>query len=395
MTVDRLSRQQANDVSVMWGTYASFYLGRLNLSPALPAIAMSLGIGLGEVGILGNVFFWSYAVGQIINGQLGSRVRPHWLVFLGLILVAAANIGFAFQSSLFMMAVLWGLNGFGQSMGWGPMLQVLSSHVTETQRRRLSMFFSMTFQVGTSVAWGLATLMISLGNYRTAFIVPGLLLLMIALFWRYSGLDAEPQPTTQQSSSLMALFNDLRLLLPMLFIAACIGFVYIGFLIWLPTFVQSLDFLPDGTDGVLTALIPLIGIPGMLLSGRLLARHSGLLLTLIQVMLGLLVFLGISRISTGSIQIIGLLGSVMLASGLAGLLLSSAPMLLVTPNRASSAGGLLTATWSIAGGLAGSVIGTLAERSGWDTVWNTWMALAIAALLITLITWYRAMQPAS
>ena len=133
---EHLSSKQTQQVAIMWGTYAAFYLGRLNLSPALPAIAATLGLGMGKVGILGTIFFWTYAIGQIINGQLGSIVRPQWMIFSGLLLVAIANIGFAFQTSLVLMAILWGINGFAQSMGWGPMLRILSSHVTLSQKRR-------------------------------------------------------------------------------------------------------------------------------------------------------------------------------------------------------------------------------------------------------------------
>ncbi|MEL6149954.1 MAG: MFS transporter, partial [Chloroflexota bacterium] len=64
-----LSGEQQRVVWIAWLTYAMFYLGRLNISPALPAIAESLDIGLGEVGLLGTVFFWCYALGQFINGQ--------------------------------------------------------------------------------------------------------------------------------------------------------------------------------------------------------------------------------------------------------------------------------------------------------------------------------------
>lgn len=389
---ETLSSQQVTNVAIMWGIYAAFYLGRLNLSPALPAIAESLKIGLGEVGILGNVFFWCYAAGQIINGQLGSLVRPHRVVLAGLLLVAAANIGFALQSSLGMMIVLWGVNGFAQSMGWGPMLRILSSHITGGQKRRISTFFSMSFQVGTSVAWGLSALLIALGGFRLAFVVPGVILLGVALFWRSTGLDSGRESAVRQQSSLTAIFTDIRRLFPALLIAASTGFVYIGFLIWLPTFIQSSDFLPDTINSMLTALIPLVGIPGMLLSGRLLARQSNIFMTLVQVLLGLFICLWIGSATSAWIQFVALLGAVMLASGIAALSLTSIPMLLVSQERVSSAGGLITAVWSIAGGLAGTVVGSLAERSGWTAVFYLWMACTLAAITVALMTWMKNRQ---
>ena len=380
-----LSSAQYRNVAIMWGTYAVFYLGRLNLSPALPNIAETLGIGLEEVGILGNVFFWSYALGQIINGQLGSIMRPHKVILGGLVLVALTNIAFAFQSSLIIMAMLWGVNGFAQSMGWGPMLRILSSHTTEPQKRRLATIFSMSFQVGTAGAWGLAVFLIALGGFRLAFLIPGGLLLMVAFLWWRIGLDAERVTTQKKNTTLADIIADTRSLFPMLLVAASVGFIYIGFLLWLPTFIQSWDFLPAGLLGALTALVPLVGIPGMYLAGWLLAHQSNLARTTLQLLAGLLGALIVSGATTHVIQMLAILLAVMLASGLAGILLSATPMLLVAPQRVSSAGGLLTAVWSIAGGLAGTSIGRLADTQGWTMVFNLWIATTVLAIIIVLI----------
>ena len=64
-----------------WFTYASFYLGRVNLSIAMPNLRESFNISSHEVGLLGSGFFLSYAFGQLISGHLGDRISPRSLVF--------------------------------------------------------------------------------------------------------------------------------------------------------------------------------------------------------------------------------------------------------------------------------------------------------------------------
>lgn len=387
-----LNATQVNIVVVLWVSYAAFYLGRLNLSPALPEIAASLQIGLGEVGILGNIFFWSYAIGQVISGQLGSIFQPHWVVFAGMLLVGVANVAFSFQTTLVTMGICWGVNGFAQSMGWGPVLRILSSKTSSEQKRRLALIFSMTFQVGTSLAWGLAAILIAVADFRMAFMIPGVLLLVTALVWRFVGLDAETQPEAEAtantenkiSNTLANLIKDLRQMFPVLLVAGLVGFIYVGFLLWLPTLVQDWMFIPDGISSILTAIIPLIGIPGMVFSGRLLTRQANLFRTLVQLLVGLLLWLTLCVLASGALQVITILLAVMFASGLAGMLLSAAPMLLMPASRVSSAGGLVTATWSIAGGLAGTVVGSIAESNGWDAVYYLWIANTGLAILITL-----------
>jgi OPA family glycerol-3-phosphate transporter-like MFS transporter len=316
---------------------------------------------------------------------LGSIIRPHWVVLPGLLLVATSNILFAFQSSLLLMAVLWGVNGFAQSMGWGPMLRILSSHITSGQKRRLATIFSMSFQVGTSVAWGLASLLIALGGFRMAFWVPGLILLLVAAYWYMNGLDAERGQSASQNASMADIRDDVRHVFPMLLVAAAIGFVYIGFLIWLPTLIKSQALLPSGLNAMLTAIIPLFGIPGMFLSGHLLARQSNLMHTTIQLLIALLICLSLCAISAGFLQMLAVVAAVLFASGLAGLVLSAAPMILVAQHRVSSAGGLLTAVWCVAGGLAGTVVGTVADDFGWTSVFYLWMASTLAAICVLLI----------
>jgi len=393
MTDDLLSSAQRRVVAITWATYAAFYLGRLNLSPALPLIAESLDISLGEVGILGMVFFWCFAAGQVINGQIGNYIRPHRLIFSGILLIALANIAIAFQSSLWVMAVLSGVNGFAQAAGWGPMLRILSSHLAVSQKRRLSMVFSMSFPVGIAVTWGLSGMLIAVGGWRMVFWVPGIILIFVALLWHWSGLDAEVNPTQQDSFQIQDFYQEIRQLSPLLVAAAAIGFIYIGIFLWLPTFIQEWDFLPQNTSHVLTALVPLVGIPGMLIAAMLLARQSNLLRTIMTFLSALLTCLFFSAITVTGVQVVFVLMAVMIVSALAGLLLSSAPMLLAVDGRVSSAGGLLAAVWSISGGLASTIVGSVAENSGWMAVFILWIGFTLVAMGAIQIASHIMRQP--
>jgi sugar phosphate permease len=375
-----LTSDQRRVVMIAWGTYAAFYLGRLNLSPALTPIAEALDIGLGEVGLLGTVFFWSYATGQIINGQLGNHISPRRLILFGLLLIAAANILFSLQSTLLLMAILAGVNGFAQAAGWGPMLHILSVHLSTDQKQRLSLLFSMSFQVGAAISWGLAGLLLATGNWRTAFWVPGVMLIGIALLWHRSGLDATVSQSDGARFRLSDITQEIRRLLPLLVGSACVGFVYVGFLLWLPTLILTYDFLPDALSRAVTALVPLIGVPGMQLAGYLLARQANVLQTTRTFLFGLLVCLVLSYLIAPPAQGLFVVLAVMLASGLAGLMLGSVPMLLAVDGRVSSAGGLMTAVWSIAGGLAGTLVGSVAETAGWNAVFALWIGFTLAAV---------------
>jgi sugar phosphate permease len=382
MPADRLSTHQRQIVWIALGTYTAFYLGRLNLSVAMPVIADEMAISLGEVGILGTVFFWCYAAGQIINGQLGNHIRPQVMIFLGIVMIAVTNILFSAQSGLRVMAALWGINGFAQAAGWGPMLHILSTHLTVGQKQRLSTLFSMSFQIGIALSWGLSGMLLAVGNWRTVFWVPGTLLLGVALLWHWSGLDAEKVHKPLNHFQWVDVRHEIRQFMLILVVAACTGFIYIGFLLWLPTFISDWEFLPACIIPALTAIVPLVGIPGMQLAGLVLSRHPDVLHVITLFLIGLCGCLLLSQIvPTAMLRSLFVLIAIMAVSGLAGLILSSAPMLLVTDGRVSSAGGLLTAVWSIGGGLSGTVVGSVAVRAGWTTVFALWAGFSLISLV--------------
>ena len=79
-----LTGEQRTLVSGLWLTYALYYVGRVNLSPALVPMAAALGLSRAEVGVIGSALFWSYGIGHLINGQLGNRYRPRVIVGVGL-----------------------------------------------------------------------------------------------------------------------------------------------------------------------------------------------------------------------------------------------------------------------------------------------------------------------
>ena len=112
---------------VLWITYASFYLGRVNFSVAMPGIMAEFGWTRADVGAIGTALFWAYAVGQFINGQLGDRYGARVLITIGLTISALMNLLFGFSQALGMMIIIWAVNGYAQSMGWAPIVKTLAN----------------------------------------------------------------------------------------------------------------------------------------------------------------------------------------------------------------------------------------------------------------------------
>lgn len=107
--------------------YCFLYCSRLNIGSATPYLVED-GWTESTIGILTGTLFWTYGIGQLVNGRLSELVGPAKFIVGAVVLSAAANILLATQdtNSVVILAIIWGANGFFQSMGWTPGLAVLT-----------------------------------------------------------------------------------------------------------------------------------------------------------------------------------------------------------------------------------------------------------------------------
>jgi len=379
-----LVKRQNLLVGALCTTYGLLYLGRVNISVVLPLLAIELDVSRAQVGILGTVFFWTYAIGNFVNGQIGSHISPYRVIGVGLLVTAIVNLVFGFQTSLLLMLVLWGINGLAQSGGWPPIVRILAERLDPSRIKQMSTVIPFSYVIGTVVTWTLIGAVAAGENWRLAFWLPGLILLLTAALWWKGGIDA---PTSHSSGvRVSAILAEARGLAFGLLVSALAGFVRNGSLIWLPTYILDSELIADNLVGAFAAITQLVAIPGILLAHRHVARSSQVLVTA-ALMLGAtgLAFLLLAQ-TTGMLSLLVLCLAMMLLGGAFGLVTTSMPLVLATPGRASSAAGMLNMMATLAGGLAGFSIGALVEQSGWTGVFGLW---GVMLLLAAAVAWRR------
>lgn len=182
----RLRSWQVRIFWALWGAYASYYLCRVNFAVAQPAILKEFPDWTNaQIGSIPSTYAAVYAMGQLVNGVLGQRYGARRLMTAALLLASVTNVWFSFASSLTSMRVLWAINGWGQSAGWSLMVQALSNWHTSSRRGVLIGWLSTSYQVGHVLSWLLAGELCDALGWRTAFLVPGLLVLPVALAFFY------------------------------------------------------------------------------------------------------------------------------------------------------------------------------------------------------------------
>lgn len=70
-----------------------------------------------QLGIIGSCLFFVYAVGKMANGFLADRCNARRFMATGLLLTAVVNLVLGMTEMFWVFAILWGMNGWFQSMG--------------------------------------------------------------------------------------------------------------------------------------------------------------------------------------------------------------------------------------------------------------------------------------
>jgi sugar phosphate permease len=161
----------------IWITYSTFYLCRANMSFALPGLGAEFGYSKTLLGLLGTALFITYAIGQFVNGQLGDKYGARKLVFVGMVCSALLNIAFSFTTAFSAMLIVWGLNGYFQSMGWAPQVKTMANWFTTKERGRWMGLMGSCYQIGNAYSWLLASFLAANYGWRTVFWVPAIIFL--------------------------------------------------------------------------------------------------------------------------------------------------------------------------------------------------------------------------
>ena len=361
-----------------WLTYASFYLGRVNFSVALPYIRAEFGWGKAQVGLIGAALFWAYALGQLVNGRLGERLGARGFVAAGLLASAALNLAFPFSNGLAAMAALWALNGYFQATGWGPIVGLLAGWFGPRGRGRLSALFSPCYVVGNVVSWSLAGWLAARFGWRMVFWAPAGLMALSALHW-YRRVRNPPRTGEGKGDPL-----DLSSVWPVAVASFLYGVVEKGFLLWAPALLAETKGLPLDVAAYSAVAMPLLGAAGIVLAGWAAEGKEPRLVALLMAALGLLVLLFRAALSSDALwpglMALGAIGAI--AYGANALMVTAIPLSLGARGGASSAAGFLDCASYLGAGLTGVLTGAISDKWGWDGVFAFWAAVAFAAALV-------------
>lgn len=362
-----------------------------------------------QAGSVTTGFFICYGCGQILSGWLGDKVTPRYLVFFGLMGASLCNLGIYFAPPLWVMILLWSINGISQALLWAPIMRAISDRVAMDKQQKTCTIMATTMAGGTLMAYILSAVLINFFGWTAAFISGSIAPFLAALFWiiittkiekdadengfieeKPSSFDDEDEsvPHDEVPQNIFKLLSVSGLLI--LAIASGVqGILKDCMSTWVPTFITDVFHLESVISILTGTLLPIVGFFGPYLANKIYTKTNDdlsslfILFTISAASLSLLLIFGrhsiIIAILALSVTYATSLGQNMFTVG-------RIPMYFSNIGKVSLISGIMEATSYMGTASLTFITGYLVEGFGWTFMMCIWLALAIVAAIATMLS---------
>lgn len=168
--------------------YALYYVCRLSMNIVRKPIVDDGVFTESQLGIIGSCLFFVYAVGKLANGFLADRCNARRFMATGLLLTALVNLVLGMTDMFVVFAILWGMNGWFQSMGAPAGVVSLNRWYSSRDRGTYYGFWSASHDLGEAITFITIALLVSWSGWRYGMLGAGVIGLlgfgMLLLFMR-------------------------------------------------------------------------------------------------------------------------------------------------------------------------------------------------------------------
>ena len=440
-----LTRAQWRTLFVVWITYGSFYLCRVNIGPARVEIERSFSIDPFEMGFVLGALKVGYAIGQLVNGQLAERYGPKRILLVGMFGSVAACLLFACAGPIAtllgpalpgfagtvttvvrvvapqatlgpfaaLLLVLWFTNGYFQAGGWPPTVKVMANWFTPVQRGRMMGVIGTSYQLGSAVTIVASGALVTAfaNDWRAAFVVPAFVLAILGL---HAALRMREHPADGEAPAIPKVKADavpaplretlwLTLTNGRIWVLALslfgLDIVRYGFLDWAPGHLKKLHGSGVLLAALKVAVFPLAGAVGALTSGWLSDRYfqsrRAPLIALALAMVGGLTLAYDQIAPLGTVPTIACLAGIgFCLYGAQILLVGTAAQDFAKKKRAAAAAGFVD-FMGYFGAFGGDIMtGWLLKHHDFHAAIRFWAAAAFVAAALAATLWWARPEPA-
>ena len=384
-------------IFLCWAAYTSAYVARLNYNASMVEILSQLDVTKEAAGTVSSFFFFAYGAGQLVNGLLSKKYNTKYSVTIALASSCVINLAMTFCDGIDEMKYLWFFNGVFQSILWSSLIKTLSDNLADNKLPKAVMVMSTTVASGTFMAYGLAALFSYLNlSWTLIFYVASALVGFVAILWfvGISTIQKEKKvieiikTTTKSKISLTPIFVIGTVVI--LMSAVTNGFIKDGITTWVPSILKEEFGVPASLSIIVTLLLPVLSIFGTSIVNVLHKKQkdenalNGIFYFATIILTGLIILT--LNLKSVPLTLALFSGIACLMSAVNNVITSIVPLYSRDKIDSGLLAGLLNTFCYIGSTLATSLLGKIADTSGWNNVFICIFVLTIISFVVCCVS---------
>ncbi len=367
--------------------YFFVYLSRNVLSAITPKL-LENGYTENFIAKLSSLFFITYALGQLINGVLGDKVKAKYMLFIGLLFSGIFQFVLPFVLENALLSIIsYGISGFFLSMIYAPMTKVVAENNDVLTSSRISVAYNFSLYFGSPVAGLLSTFLIwqaVIYSSSIALIVMSFILLFFFFRFERSGIINYPEKenVVVKKSNYSVLFK--RQIIKFSFVSIITGIVRTSVVFWLPTYINKyLNFSVETSTLLFTIVSFVLCIStfiALFLYERL--RQNQNLSLFISFVLSAVFFLLTFLIGLPFLNLIFISLAIIFSNCASNLMWNVYCPSLADTGLVSSATGYLDFLSYLAAAIANILFANAVSKIGWGNLVFVWLLLIIVGVIV-------------
>lgn len=239
-------------------SYLAVYIAKNVLGAVSPQMIANGGFATEAIGTMSSIYFITYAVGQLVNGRIGDKIKAKYMISCGLVLAGLCFLLFSAQANASAVSyVIYGLTGFFLSMIYGPMTKVVAENTDPQYAPRCSLGYTFSSFLGSPLAGILGASLAWRSVFATssgALLTMGLVCFLVFSLFEKKGIVryGQYEKPREQGGGIRILLK--HKIIKFTFIAIITGVVRTTVVFWLPTYLsQHLGFSSEKAALAFTA----------------------------------------------------------------------------------------------------------------------------------------------
>ena len=371
-------------------SYLAVYFAKNILGAVTPQLIED-GVFTAEyIGKISSLYFIFYAVGQLINGILGDKIKARYMLSGGLFFAGVTVVLFSKLPAYPGIATyVYAMMGFFLAMIYGPMTKVVAENTEPIHATRCSLGYTFSSFFGSPLA-GVCAAVFAWGQ---VFLISGTALFVMAiacfscfLLFEKNGIvkyNLYDKPK-EESSGIKSLIE--HKIIRFTIISMLTGVVRTSVIFWLPTYIsQYLGFSAEASALIYTVSTLAISVQTFITIfiyeklGRNMYKTI-LLMFLTSTLFFALVYLFKFPIA----NVIFITLAIMCSNGAATMLWSRYCPSLRDTGMTSSATGFLDFVSYMAAAVSSSLFANAVDSIGWQNLVLVWTGLMVIGVIISL-----------